>query len=76
MPQFVRQSRQTMTPESYRAVARRLRKIADQIEARCTPQTPHERAALTTVVHQLTHAARALSARHHGRPIYSESDHE
>lgn len=68
--QFPRQSSLPMSPESYRAVSRRLRRIADQLEARCTPQTPHEKAALTTAVHQLTYAARALSARHHGRPIY------
>jgi hypothetical protein len=63
-----------MAPASYRAAARKLRKIADALDARCEPQSPSDKAALTSAVHRLTHTARALSARHHGRPIYGPSE--
>jgi len=63
-----------MQPESYRAAARRLRRFADQLEARCTPQTPREQAALTLTVNLLLRYARLLSARHHGRPAYGAPD--
>lgn len=64
MPQFAPRATQPAQPETYRAAARRLRRIANDLDARCEPQTPQERRGLTRVVHALAHFARALSARH------------
>ncbi len=50
--------------EVYRAAARRLRKIADQIETRCEPRTPRQKAALTSAVYGLSRYAQNLSQKH------------
>jgi hypothetical protein len=63
-----------MQPESYRAAARRLRKFADQFEARCAPSTPREQAALTLTINVLSHYVALLSARHHKRPLLGAQD--
>lgn len=64
MPQFAKQSSRPLSPESYRAAARKLRRIADDLEARCTPQTPREQASLTRTIHVLLQMARHLRDRH------------
>lgn len=65
-----------MTPESYLAAARKLRKIAAHLDARCTPQTPHERASLTSTIHGLALFARQLSQRHRAVDEISQEDYE
>lgn len=67
-PQFQRRAEQPMQPSSYRAAARRLRQMADALEARAEPTTPREKAALTSTLHTLEMYVRRLVARHHGRP--------
>lgn len=67
MPQFTRHSTRPMQPESYRAAARKLRRLSDQIEVRAASDTPQERRALTRSIHSLGHFVRALVARHNGR---------
>lgn len=54
-----------MKPISYIAAARRLRALADRIEATAHAQTPHERKAQTRVVHVAAQFARHLCERHH-----------
>lgn len=70
-PQFARRALSPMQPESYRAAARRLRKIADKLEARAGALTPHEMAARTNILHTLGHFVRALIARHDRRPLHA-----
>lgn len=53
-----------LRPEAYRAAARRLRLIADRLDACSAPETPRERASLTLTVHGLLHFSRLLCARH------------
>lgn len=62
-PQFPARSR-VLRPESYQAAARRVRRMADALEARSAPQTPREQAALTSAIHTLSHYAQDLSRRH------------
>lgn len=69
MPQFPRRSTLPMSPESYRAAARRLRKMADDLEARCTPQTPREQAALTSTLTGIARYTWHLVCRHKRLPI-------
>lgn len=56
-----------LNPVTYQAAARRLRQIADQLEARCEPQTPRQKAALTSAVYGLSRYARQLSDRHRSK---------
>lgn len=70
--QFTRQSSRPLSAESYRAAARKLRKYADALDARCEAVEPRERASLTSCIHGLSHFARSLSARHNRRMIASE----
>jgi hypothetical protein len=60
-----------MGPESYRAAAHRLRKIADAIEARAECATPPQRAGMTNRLRTASHTIRVLLARHLGRPVYA-----
>lgn len=53
-----------MRPESYRAAARRLRHIADDLERRAEPTTMREKQALTRVIHSLADMVRVLRQRH------------
>ncbi len=53
-----------LKPITYRAAARRLRKIADHFDARCEPKTPRQKAALTSTVYGLSRYVRNLSDRH------------
>jgi hypothetical protein len=53
-----------LKPVTYQAAARRLRKFADQIDARCTPKTPRQKAALTSAVYGLSRYGRQLAERH------------
>lgn len=53
-----------LRPEAYRAAARRLRAMADRLDACAAPETPRERASLTRAVHVLVDFSRTLSARH------------
>lgn len=75
-PQFPRRALSPMQPESYRAAARKLRAIADKLEARAAAETPHEQAARTNIIHTLSHYVRALVARHHRRPLYAPVQEE
>lgn len=50
--------------ESYRAAARAIRRMADDLEARADAETARERAARTRVIHRLSLYCRQLSARH------------
>jgi len=49
---------------TYRAAARKLRKIADHLEARCKPKTPRQKAALTSTVYSLSRYAKQLADKH------------
>lgn len=53
-----------MRATSYRAAARKLRKYADDLERRCSPQTVREKQALTRVIHSLADTVRLLSRLH------------
>lgn len=53
-----------LRPETYRAAARRLRKTADYLNARCEPKTPRQKAALTSTVYGLSRYARHLAEKH------------
>lgn len=64
MRQFTRQSARPASPEMYRAAARRLRRFAEQLEARAAPSTPQEKRQLTRTVHSLAYSVRALRQRH------------
>lgn len=54
----------SLKPITYEAAARRLRKIADQLESRCWPKTPRQKAALTSTVYGLSRYARHLAEKH------------
>lgn len=54
----------TLRPMSYRAAARKLREMADQLDARADPQSPRELASLTGLVHRISLYGQHLSARH------------
>lgn len=53
-----------MRPASYIAAAKRLRALADRIEATAHAQTPQERRAQTLAIHAMAQHARHLSERH------------
>jgi len=57
MPTFLRRSTQPMTPESYRAAARRLRRMADDLEALADAPAGQSRiaAALAGLLHYVRH---------------------
>ena len=74
MIQFIRGAARPPTARSYRAVARRVRELADQLDAHADPHTPRERAALTLAINILARITRILSRRHHGRPIHDDAD--
>lgn len=74
-PQYPKDSARPLRPGSYRAAARRLRKFADQLDARADPQSPREQASLTSAVHGLSHYAQLLSRRHR-RSISGRKDDE
>ncbi len=57
----------TLKPITYQAAARRLRQIADQLDARCEPKTPRQKAALTSTVYGLSRYARHLAEKHRRR---------
>lgn len=50
--------------QSYRAAARKLRRFADQFDARCEPQSPRDLASLTSAVFCLSRYAQELLTRH------------
>lgn len=53
-----------LRPSSYRAAARKLRHLADQIERRADAQSPRERTYLTRAINGAAQHARSLSDRH------------
>jgi hypothetical protein len=53
-----------MKPATYHAAARKLRTIADQLDARSAPRTPRQKAALTSAVYGLSRYAKTLADRH------------
>ncbi|HAR46243.1 MAG TPA: hypothetical protein DCS05_08780 [Nitrospiraceae bacterium] len=53
-----------LNPTTYQAAARKLRKLADDLDMRCKPKTPREKAALTSTVHGLSRYAKNLADRH------------
>jgi hypothetical protein len=53
-----------MSPPSVRAMARHLRRVADDLDARCAPTTPHERAALTRTLNTLARYTSHQAQRH------------
>lgn len=59
-------TRRPMPPRSYRAAARAIREMADQLEARADAQSARERAARTEVIHRLSLYCRRLRERHRG----------
>lgn len=63
-PQFAKRSTQPLRPESYRAIARRLRRFADRIERAAEPKSPREQATLTRLIHALAQFARITATRH------------
>lgn len=52
-----------MKPISYIAVARKLRALADRIEATADARTPREKQARTRAVNAAAHTARLLAAK-------------
>ena len=54
----------TLNFTTYQAAARKLRKIADNLDARCKPRTPRQKAALTSAVYGLSRFAQALAKKH------------
>lgn len=67
MTQFAKRSSQPLRPDSYAYCARRLRALADQIEARGNPGNPRELGALTKAVYGASRFARAFAERHRAR---------
>lgn len=63
-----------MTPESYRAAARRLRRLADRVEQTAHATTPQERRARTLAVHALARAARELYEKHSRSASHDDED--
>jgi hypothetical protein len=53
-----------MTPAAYLAMARHLRKVADDLENRCRPTSPRERAALTSTLNTLARYTKLQASRH------------
>lgn len=51
-------------PNTYRAAARRLRKFADNIDARSKPKTARQKAALTRTIYDLSRFTQNLSKMH------------
>lgn len=52
-----------MKPISYIAAARRLRALAERIEATANAETPREKQARTRAVNAAAHAAKLLAAK-------------
>lgn len=63
-PQFTRQSRRPLSPQSYQAAARMLRRAADRLETSCTPVTSQEKRRLTMIIHSLNRSVKHLRDRH------------
>lgn len=53
-----------MKQSQYHATARRLRKLADRLEACSAPATARDKASLTRLVHVIQRTARELYERH------------
>lgn len=62
-----------MSPASYEAAARQLDKYAAKLRSRSDPQSPRERASLTSAIHGLSLFAQALSRRHRGHPHVADA---
>lgn len=62
--QFAKRSTQPLRPDSYAYCARRLRALADQIEARGNPSNPRELGSLTKAVYSASRFALAFAERH------------
>jgi len=54
----------TLKSTTYQAAARKLRRIAKNLNARRFPKTPRQKAALTSTVYGLSRYARNLAERH------------
>jgi len=63
MPDFPRRRNLPMQPSSYRAAARKVRQMADDLEARADAETPREQASRTSVIHRLSRYCQHLSQR-------------
>jgi len=67
-PKYIpRRRNQPMQSSSFKAAARTLRKMADQIEARADAETPRERAARTSAINRVALYAKHLSQRNRRR---------
>lgn len=74
MSQFQPQRIKPPSPASYRATARKLRRIADVMESHAAPQTSQEKRILSLAIHGLAHMARVLFLRHNRLPIFPPHD--
>lgn len=63
MSDFPRRSTLPMQPSSFRAAARKIRRMADQLEVSAEAETPRERATRTRTIHRLAQYTRHLSQR-------------
>lgn len=63
MAEFPRRSIRPMQPSSYRVAANKIRKMADQLEARAEAETSQEKRARTLVIHRLSQYTQHLSRR-------------
>lgn len=66
MPQFTRQATRPLSPRSYEAAARKLETFARQLRERSNPQSPRDKASLTSAIHGLSLFGQALARRHRG----------
>jgi hypothetical protein len=74
-PQF-QQSTRPLRPTSYRAAARRFRKLCDLIEQYSDPKDSREKAQLTRAIHGLALASRSLSARNRAQAARTRAPQE
>jgi hypothetical protein len=64
MRHFAPRRTQPMRPDSYRRIARLLRRVADRIDTCSERSDPTEKRVLTQILHTLARDARQWSARH------------
>lgn len=69
MTQFTRQSLRPLSARNYRAAVRRVRELADAIEAHAEATEPREKATRTRAINDLSHVARDLARRNRGLTV-------
>lgn len=76
MPQFQKRSSQPLSPESYRAAARRLRDLAALVDRYSDARDTRQHQQLTRAIHGLSAASQALSRRHRKQSLADNEQHQ